>query len=68
LTQYRAKGLGRAIVQKLEEIAVELGCSKFKLHGQTHAEGFYTSMGYRPAAEVFLEEGIEHKLFLKEKF
>ena len=66
LAKYRKYGLGKVIVQKLEELAQTGGHKKLKLHGQTHAEGFYKSLGYLPASDIFMEEDIPHLLFLKE--
>jgi len=57
LEPYRKYGLGKRIIEALEEIAEERGASKVKLHGQTHAEGFYQKFGYRTASEVFMEDG-----------
>ena len=41
LKDYRKYGLGKVIIQTLEEIAREKESTKVKLHGQTQAEGFY---------------------------
>ncbi|MFC4076629.1 GNAT family N-acetyltransferase [Salinithrix halophila] len=66
LDSYRQYGLGRAIVHALEEIAKEKGLTKVKLHGQTHAERFYSQLGYQKASDVFMEEGIPHRLMVKD--
>lgn len=66
LEPYRKFGIGKGIVSKLEEIAVEQGAAKVKLHGQTHAEGFYHKLGYQTASEQFIEDGIPHILMIKE--
>ncbi|KXH78549.1 GNAT family N-acetyltransferase [Sporosarcina sp. HYO08] len=65
LKPFRSKGIGKIIIQKLEELAVENNMSSVKLHGQTHAEGFYRKLGYETASEEFLEDGIPHVLMLK---
>ncbi|MDQ1002092.1 putative GNAT family N-acyltransferase [Neobacillus niacini] len=44
LEPYRKFGLGKIIIKALEEIAEEQGVSQVKLHGQTHAEGFYQKL------------------------
>ena len=41
LKDYRTYGLGKVIIQTLEEIARNEQATKVKLHGQTQAEGFY---------------------------
>jgi len=65
LEPYRKHGLGKLIIQGLEEIAAEKGTSKVKLHAQTHAEGFYQKLGYHTASDVFMEDGIPHVLMMK---
>ncbi|TYP74490.1 GNAT family N-acetyltransferase [Paenibacillus methanolicus] len=66
LAPYRKFGIGRGIIAALEDIAVEQGLKQVKLHGQTHAEGFYAKLGYRTASEAFMEDGIPHYLMLKD--
>jgi len=66
LPSHRKLGLGNVIIATLEEIAAEKGTTKVKLHGQTHAEGFYHKLGYQTASDVFMEDGIPHVLMLKE--
>lgn len=65
LEPYRKYGLGKVIVKVLEEIAEENGVDKVKLHGQTHAEGFYHKLGYETTSDVFMEDGIPHVLMTK---
>jgi len=65
LAPYRKFGLGKVIIQSLEEIAKEKGLAKAKLHGQTHAEGFYQKLGYQTASSIFMEDGIPHVLMIK---
>lgn len=62
---YRKYGVGKVIMDKLEQIAARDGAAKAKLHGQTEAEGFYIRLGYERASEVFMEEGIPHVLMVK---
>ena len=63
---FRLFGVGKLIVQSLEQLAKQRGLTQVKLHGQTHAEGFYQGLGYQAASDVFLEDGIEHLLMIKE--
>ncbi|WP_458413130.1 GNAT family N-acetyltransferase [Schinkia sp. CFF1] len=65
LEPYRKFGLGKIIINTLEEIAEERGALQVKLHGQTQAEGFYKKLGYRTSSNIFLEDGIPHILMLK---
>ncbi|WP_242272638.1 GNAT family N-acetyltransferase [Bacillus cereus group sp. BfR-BA-01310] len=66
LKDYRKYGLGKVIIQSLEEIARNKEANKVKLHGQTHAEGFYKKLGYQTSSDVFMEDGIPHILMTKE--
>jgi predicted GNAT family N-acyltransferase len=66
LEPYRKVGLGKVIITALEEIAQEKGATRVKLHGQTHAEGFYKKLGYQTSSSVFIEDGIPHLLMTKE--
>ena len=66
LEPYRKFGLGSVIITALEEIAQEKGAARVKLHGQTHAEGFYKKLGYKSSQSVFIEDGIPHLLMTKE--
>lgn len=65
LESYRALGLGKVIISALEKIAKEKGINQVKLHGQTHAEGFYHKLGYETASQEFMEDGIPHVLMTK---
>ncbi len=66
LEPYRKFGLGKVITRTLEKIAEEKGLSRVKLHGQTHAEGFYKKLGYQTSSNIFMEDGIPHILMMKE--
>jgi predicted GNAT family N-acyltransferase len=60
LESYRKAGVGAALMDKLEQTAMELGLFKLKLNAQLHAKSFYLRLGYHPVGEVFLEANIEH--------
>ncbi|MDM5239480.1 GNAT family N-acetyltransferase [Bacillus cereus] len=66
LKDYRKYGLGKVIIQALEEIARNKDATKVKLHGQTQAEGFYGKLGYQTSSDMFMEDGIPHILMIKE--
>lgn len=65
LENYRSLGLGKVILAALEEIAKEQNMKQVKLHGQTHAEGFYQKLGFKTASSIFMEDGIPHVLMTK---
>ncbi|MGP7816595.1 GNAT family N-acetyltransferase [Niallia sp. 01092] len=66
LQPFRSLGIGKVIINTLEEIARQEGVSQVKLHGQTHAEGFYHKLGYQTSLDEFMEDGIPHYLMLKD--
>ncbi|KGR76286.1 GNAT family N-acetyltransferase [Ureibacillus sinduriensis] len=66
LKDFRKLGLGKIIIKELEAIAIEREASQVKLHGQTHAEGFYTNLGYYTDSDIFMEDGIPHVLMRKD--
>ncbi|TDL80591.1 GNAT family N-acetyltransferase [Peribacillus frigoritolerans] len=67
LPDYRSKGAGKIIMEKLEEIAVSKEMQTLKLNAQTHAEPFYEKLGYHTISkETFLDAGIPHVTMVKE--
>jgi len=65
LESYRKYGIGKAIVKALEEVALEKGITKLKLHAQKQAIGFYEKLCYHSVSDEFLEENIPHVLMIK---
>lgn len=65
LENARSLGLGKVIIEALEDLAKEQHIKKVKLHGQMHAEGFYQKLGYETSSDVFMEDGIPHVLMTK---
>nr|WP_154318302.1 GNAT family N-acetyltransferase [Metabacillus idriensis] len=67
LPDYRSKGAGKIIMEKLEEIAASKEMQTLKLNAQTHAEPFYEKLGYNTISkETFLDAGIPHVTMVKE--
>ncbi|NIK76721.1 putative GNAT family N-acyltransferase [Paenibacillus castaneae] len=66
LASHRKHSLGKAIMNKLEEIAMEKGLNKAKLHGQVQAVPFYEKLGYKTDSDVFFEENIPHVKMIKD--
>ncbi|NGQ95428.1 GNAT family N-acetyltransferase [Brevibacillus sp. SYP-B805] len=60
LSGERGTGLGRLIMQEMEEAARQNGYRKLKLNAQCHARRFYEKLGYAPIGDVFEEAGIPH--------
>lgn len=65
LASHRKSGVGKVILQALEDIAKEMEIARLKLHGQTHAEGFYQKLEYETTSDVFMEDGIPHVVMEK---
>jgi predicted GNAT family N-acyltransferase len=65
LPTHRSHGLGKVVMDKLEELAQEKGFKKLKLNAQTHAEGFYSKIGYETVSDIFMDAGIPHVTMVK---
>ncbi|GAA0657673.1 GNAT family N-acetyltransferase [Salarchaeum japonicum] len=59
LKERREEGIGRALMDELEDAARE-EYDRLVLHAQTHAESFYLHLGYETTSDVFDEAGIPH--------
>lgn len=66
LQAFRKYGLGKVIVQKLEDMTLAKGLTKSKLNAQVYAEGFYEKFGYKRSGEEFMDGGIPHILMKKQ--
>jgi predicted GNAT family N-acyltransferase len=60
LPEWRGRGVGRALLQRLLEVAGNAGMSCLMLHAQMHALPFYEGFGFSGSGEVFMEAGIPH--------
>jgi predicted GNAT family N-acyltransferase len=60
IKQWRGKGVGRALLAKLVELARDRGDRVVALNAQTHAIGFYRSGGFDVSSAEFMEAGIPH--------
>lgn len=59
-------GLGRQIVQSVEEVLQRDGVRQLTLHARSSVLGFYSRLGYVPMGEEFTEVGIPHQKMFKE--
>lgn len=66
LAHWRNRGVGRALMCRLTEIARQRGFATLKLNAQVSAAGFYERLGYRPEGEVFMEAGIPHLAMVRD--
>lgn len=62
LPEWRGAGIGLAIVNRLIEIAREIGYEEVALHAQMHAVPFYQRAGFVAQGEPFDECGAPHQL------
>lgn len=65
LRSHRGQGVGRAILEHVEEHAREVGFERARLHGQVRSAGFYESLGYERVSTEFEEAGIAHVAMAK---
>lgn len=65
LKQYRARQLGRLVMERLEVLAREQGAEKIVLGAQLYAIPFYEKCGYSTTGERFFEEFCEHETLVK---
>jgi predicted GNAT family N-acyltransferase len=62
VAEYRGRGVGTAILERLIEEARNRGYERVFLHAQIQALGFYKKFGFVSDEKVFTEAGIPHVL------
>ncbi|GGF15246.1 N-acetyltransferase [Halobacillus andaensis] len=62
---HRGQSLGKQVIEYMEMVTRDGGYQKAKLNAQTHAEGFYKSLGYETVSEEFMDAGIPHVTMIK---
>ncbi len=65
ISNWRGRGLGKALVRKAEEEGASLGYTRFLLDAQIHLRHFYQDLGYQTVGEPFLDAGILHIRMVK---
>ena len=65
LADWRGKGVGRALLERLLEEAARLGREQLALHAQTQASGFYRRFGFVEEGPEFMEAGIPHRTMVR---
>ena len=60
LSEFRMIGVGRFMLEKLEQICCAQEYKKIEMGAQCHAVPFYEKCGYSVVSGVFLDAGIEH--------
>lgn len=58
---FRGRGIAREMMEKALDFALnEFGERIIKIGAQEYLLSFYSSLGFRPISEVYLEDGIPH--------
>ena len=65
LADWRGKGVGRALLERLLEEARLQGHDHLALHAQTQASGFYRRFGFVEEGPEFMEAGIPHRTMVR---
>lgn len=65
LADWRGKGVGLALLQRLMDEAAALGIEHLALNSQTHACGFYRPLGFVEEGAEFMEAGIPHRTMVR---
>jgi predicted GNAT family N-acyltransferase len=60
LSEWRGKGVGRALLELLLVVANKMGNEVVELHAQTQVIGFYRKRGFTRHGKEFIEAGIPH--------
>ncbi len=66
LKQYRKQGIGRLLMDYIEDYARKQNIKKLVLNAQLSALPFYRALGYKEHGEIFLDANIEHKTMDKQ--
>lgn len=61
----RGKAYGTKMIQAMEEEILKSDYTKAKLNAQTHAEEFYSRLGYETVSDEFFDAGIPHVTMVK---
>jgi len=65
LADWRGKGVGRALLERLLEEAARQDLRHLALHAQTQASGFYRRFGFVEEGPEFIEAGIPHRTMVR---
>lgn len=61
LPEWRHRGVGRAMLEKLIALSREQGLAHVGLSAQTHAIPFYAKNGFKVCSEIYDDAGIPHR-------
>ena len=60
LKEWRNRGVGKALLLRILDIAQIHGIKVVVLNAQTSAQGFYEKLGFHAVGEEFMDAGIPH--------
>ncbi|MDX7986766.1 GNAT family N-acetyltransferase [Xenorhabdus sp. 12] len=60
LKDYRGRGIGRNLMEFIEDYGRKNNISSIELSSQCHAQPFYEGLGYQAHGDIYLEDGAEH--------
>jgi GNAT superfamily N-acetyltransferase len=64
-SRWQNRGLGRQLVEQVEQVAADRGITHLMLHARSEAIGFYERLGYQIEGEPYIEVGIAHQTMSK---
>jgi predicted GNAT family N-acyltransferase len=65
LAAWRGRGVGRALLVALIDVAHGAGRAHIHLSAQTRAVGFYARHGFAPVGGIYLDAGIPHQRMVR---
>ena len=68
LKDWRGKGVGSAILERLIQLGVESGREQLALSAQLHAVEFYAARGFVAEGPIYFDAGIEHRSMKRKSF
>jgi len=57
---WRGCGVGRALLERLQQLALQDGLQRVYVHAQTEVAGFYSCAGFQVAGQPFVVADITH--------
>ncbi|MCI1951946.1 MAG: GNAT family N-acetyltransferase [Clostridiales bacterium] len=66
LKEFRGEGLGRVVVEELEQKAKKEGGTAIKLSAQCRVQKFYEKLNYHAVGDIFYDEFCPHICMTKE--
>lgn len=65
LQEWRGYGVGRALLVRLQQLALRAGLQQIYVHAQLEVAGFYSLAGFQVAGQPFVTADIAHVVMTK---